>query len=151
MPAPATTTLLRVTCPAPLPPSAGPGSEATLGVCASGAGELDGGELVGGAGVGSSLGGAEMGEGGDAGGTKTEGDGAGEVTGGGEGGGVGVGSTGAGAGVAGVGLAVGLPAGAGVGDCATAVTAKMASKRREEEAMATWSSYAQIAGYGSNL
>lgn len=129
MPAPATTTLLRVTCPAPLPPSAGPGGEATLGVCASGAGELDGGELVGG----SSLGGAEVGEGDDAGGTKMEGDGAGElVTGGGEGGGVGVGSTGAGAGVAGVGVEVGLPAGAGVGDCATAVTAKMASKRREE-------------------
>lgn len=131
MPAPTTTTLLRVTCPAPLPPSAepgGPGGEATLGVCASGADELDGGELVGG----SSLGGAEVGEGDDAGGTKMDGDGAGEVTGEGEGEGVGAASTGAGAGVAGVGVEVGLPAGAGVGDCATAVTAKMASKRREE-------------------
>lgn len=132
MPDPASTTLLRPTWPAPLPPSAGPGGEATLGVWAPEGGRVvAGGEPVGGAVVGSSTGGATVGAGEEAGGTKMEG--------GVEGDGVGARVGGAGAGVGGLGgggVAVGLPAGAGVGDCAMAETAKRARKRRVEEALA---------------
>lgn len=137
MPDPARTTLLRPTRPAPLPPSAGPGGEPTVGVWAPEGGRLvAGGEPVGGAVVGSSAGGATgVGTGEEAGGTNIEGGGEGGV----EGDGVGARLGGAGAGVGGLGVggvAGGLPAGAGVGACAMAETAKKARKRRVEKALA---------------